>query len=286
MTTPVMQRTPSSIDMAIFKPGFELQDGAVEPIRALGGMMIANANRIWLPNNPDTTQFSVSLDSALPGQIDSRHQPYFARLKSNEVTTPIVVKTYNSTNGANNWRKELAALELARRTGLPTLTPRFLARYRSGVTQLATDYIDDLFDLERRYMGEVPNGYEVDEIKLLARSAAALAALHASGVAHGDAAPRNFAYRGQTAERPVPVVIDPETYTFSSEVSREALADLKKKDFSSLVMESASLLAKKEARDLSSGKPSKVSTVAIDRARKSAEDIIVPVYQNVAGHSF
>jgi hypothetical protein len=286
MSTPVMQRTPSSMEMAHFNPGFDLHDGGIEPIKTIGNMMVANANRIWLPNNPDTTEFTTALTPDLPPQIDSRHQVYFARFRTEDSSTPIAIKTYNKTNGADNWRKELASLELARRAGLPTLTPRFIARYRSGVTQLATDYFDDLFDLERRYTGDVPNGYEVDEIKLLARSAAALAALHMSGVAHGDAAPRNFAYRGETADRPVPVVIDPEMYTFSHEVSKDTLARLQGDDRNSLVNESASLLAKKEARQANNGKPAKVTEQAIARAKISAEDVIIPVYQNVSGHSF
>lgn len=286
MSTMVEQRTPSSQDFAIMRPPFDLRDGAIDPIRAMGSLLLPG-NRVWLPNNPDATEFSTVLDKNLPPQIDSRHQPYFANFRVEGNKFPIVVKTYNGHNGANNWRKETAALEHARRAGLPTLTPRYLLKTRSGVAQLATDYIPDLFDLERRFMGDVPEGYEVDEVKLLARAAAALASMHTSDVAHGDAAPRNFAYRGLTAERPSPVMIDPETFTFSKEVTVSEMEELQKRDVDKLINESASLLAAKVAKESTQGgKAVKVSESARDMAKKSAADVIMPVYENVTGHSF
>lgn len=286
MSTMVAQRTPSSREFAIMRPSFDLHDGAIDPIRAMGSLLIPS-NRVWLPNNPDTTEFSVSLDPSLPAQIDSRHQPYFANFRADGAKTPIVLKTYNGNNGAGNWKKETGALEQARRSGLATLTPRFLARTRSGVTLLATDYVPDLFDLERRFMGDVPVGYEVDEVKLLARAAAALASMHTSDVAHGDAAPRNFAYRGLTAERPSPVMIDPETFTFPSEVTVSEMEELKKRDFEKLISESAALIAGKEARENTvKGKPARVTESSRDRAKQIAADVIHPVYENVTGHSF
>jgi hypothetical protein len=286
----VAQRTLSSGEFQIMVPPFDLHDGAINPIEAVGGLMIPKS-RVLLPEHTGVESFRVALDPSLPDQIDSRHQVYFGNLYvDGQGPEGLALKTYNTNNGANNWRKEVAAHELARRAGLPTLSPVLLAQTRSGATLMGTRYISDLFDLDRRFMGSVPVGYEIDELALFLTSAAALATLHNSDVIHGDAAPRNFAFRGISSGDRKPVVIDPETYRFPGEQKASEIKDLKERDLNQLINESASLVAIKEAREKAGGKNKvtkvKVPESAILEAQKTVADAINPIYHNITGHSF
>ncbi len=280
----VQQRTPSSGELPgqfqVMSAPFDIHDGAIDPILAMQELDIPKFHAL-LPAHADAESFEVTLAPTLGRQMDSRHQPYFAELKVGDDTQATVIKTYNKANGAENWRKEIAAHERARRAGLPTLTPTILARYGSA-TLLGTTFVDDLYDLERRYRGLTPEGYEIDEITLLASSAAALAALHNSDVIHGDAAPRNFAFRGSTLGHKQPVLIDPETYIFPGEQRASEVKKMKQADLEQLISESARAIAGKE----DSHRKAKIDDRAQQNAAARARDTIMPVYLNVTGHSF
>lgn len=281
MSTPVMQRTISEGEIGVMQAPFDLRDGAVEPITAMNGVQIPR-NQALLPQHEGATSFSLTLDQHLPNQVMSRHQPYFAQLSvEGEPSIPVAVKTYNKSNGSDFWRKEVAALEKARRSGLEALTPIFVVNF-GHVALMGTVYIDDLFDLERRFRGEVPEGYEIDESGLLVASAAALAAQHSSehaGLVNGDAAPRNFAYRGPIASK-TPVIIDPETYVFPGERSADEITKLQANDLRQLINESARVIAGKAEGT------ARVGDGAHQEAFNLANSTIPLIYNNVIGHSF
>lgn len=284
----VEQRTPSSDSFDIMPAPFDIHDGAINPIEAFEGLYLPK-RKILLPEHATAETFAVSLDpSRLPKQVDSRHQVYFGNLKVDDLDAEAVaLKTYNTTNGADNWRQELAALELGRRAGLPILTPLMLLQTRSGVTLLGTRFIPDLFDLDRRYMGNVPDGYEVDEQTMVFTATAALAAQHISDVTNGDAAPRNFAFRGPSSGDRKPIVTDPEFYKFPGQHTSNELGKRKKADLEYLIGESASLISKKEARDRTlPGHKIKVDEKLILNTKPRVTEMARAVYDNITGHSF
>lgn len=277
----MMQRTISEGEFRVMPTPFDLRDGAIDPIDAMREIQIPNRHA-FLPQHSGAESFSLSLDPALPAQVMSRHEPYFAQFSvEGEDPVPVAVKTYNIKNGAMNWRKEVAALEKARRAGLEALDPVFVINY-GRVALMGTVYIDDLFDLDRRFRGVVPEGYEIDTNGLLVASAAALAGQHISaggGLANNDAAPRNFAYRGPIS-RKTPMIIDPETYVFPGEVPDHKIAELQGQDLSYLIDESAKMIAGQ-----AKGQP-RIGDRAHEEALDLARSIVPLVYNNVTGHSF
>ncbi|MDB5183231.1 MAG: hypothetical protein JWO47_1015 [Candidatus Saccharibacteria bacterium] len=272
----VAQREPSSEDFRVITEGLDLS-GAENPLAAVNGLIIP-PKHVLLPAHAGATEFSVSLNPDLPPQIDSRHQIYFADLAIGSARPfPVAIKTYNPNNGPQNWRREVGAYDMAKRSGLNTLEPVMIANFGRGVL-MATRYDDELFDLERRYRGMAPEGYEIDVDLMLSASASALAALHGSDVIHGDMAPRNIALRRKDAQHPV--VTDPETFMFPGELDADELAAGKRLDLLQLIKEST------DAISINGGNSRVIPSRESEAIRDRVTEKIMPVYQSGIGHSF
>lgn len=293
MSTPVLQRTMELGEFDVMPGNFGLHH-AVDPIEFSQSLELSPRTAI-LPQHPDARAFSVGLSPDLPQQRGTRHQVYFADMGvygSTEdpdlhiATYPVAVKTYKKNMDPDNWVREIAALEMARRSGLETLTPAMLLNYGRGVL-MATVFVEGLHDLEERFLGRVPEGYGIDQNTMLATSASALASQHERGMVNGDAAPRNVALQGPSwGGNGDPVLIDPETYKFPHEMSIQEIRQGHANDLTHLIREAGTLIHKKEWQDsIGSGAARYATPDELDVAMSKAKEIILPVYRAGRSHA-
>ncbi len=287
MSTMVMQREPSSPEFVVMQRDFGFDAGA-EPLATMQSLIVPPKHAL-LPAHADAETFRVSLNPDLPSQRDTKHQIYFADLSVGDADPiQVALKTYKKkwdrVNDPEIWRREIAAHEFAKRSGLETLSPQIIANY-GRVVLMGTLFVPGMYDLEQRYRQLSPEGTWVDAQTMLAASASALGALHNADVINGDAAPRNNAFKDDVDERGNPiltsVLIDPETYIFPGELDKDELKAAKKADVEYLVDESVKVIAAVESRTARG----QFDTEAAYEARELAEDVIRPIYSGTVNHN-